>query len=98
MNIKRVKLSYEPLTVCDSASPHYGKRITCSRDARTIVEAMILHEIQEVMLVLLLNNKNKVVAVHECASGSTNWGYVGDLAHVKEVLDDLDKFIPAGAK
>ena len=70
MNIKRVKLSYEPLIVADGTAAHYGKRVSCSQDVGAIVRDMIGNEVQEVLIVLLLNIKNRVIAVHPVSRGS----------------------------
>jgi DNA repair protein RadC len=76
MNIKRVRLSYEPLVVADGTATYHGKRLSCSKDTREIIRAMIGNEVQEVFIVLLLNVKNKVIAVHEVTKGSISSGAV----------------------
>lgn len=58
------------------------KRIRSSSDAINFVKALIGDEDREIFLVLCLNIKNEIAAVHRCHTGSLN----SSIVHPREVF------------
>lgn len=80
--IEIVRIKQEIREVEEAYTSLLPKQIRSSVDAIDFIQAMIGDEDREVFLVLCLNVKNEIIAVHQCHVGSLN----ASIVHPREVF------------
>jgi len=80
--IEIVRIKQEIREVEEAYTSLLPKQIRSSKDAIEFIQAMIGDEDREVFLVLCLNVKNEVTAIHRCHVGSLN----SSIVHPREVF------------
>ncbi|WP_075617975.1 JAB domain-containing protein [Paenisporosarcina indica] len=80
--IEIVRIKQEIREVEEAYTSLLPKQIQSPKDAIDFIQAMIGDEDREVFLVLCLNVKNQVIAVHRCHVGSLN----ASIVHPREVF------------
>lgn len=80
--IEIVRIKQEIREVEEAYTSLLPKQIHTPKDAINFIQAMIGDEDREVFLVLCLNVKNQIIAVHRCHVGSLN----ASIVHPREVV------------
>ncbi len=80
--IEIVRIKQEIREVEEAYTSLLPKQIRSSQDAIAFIQALIAEEDREVFLVLCLNVKNEVIAIHKSHVGSLN----ASIVHPREVM------------
>ena len=91
IEVLRIKQEYQVLS--EKYEKYREYQITCPDNVITLVDEVIGYEDREVFLVMCLNNKKRITAIHRCHIGSINASIVSPPEVFKSAILNNSKSI-----